>query len=73
MGFTPCRADMDVWRRAAKKGNGDRYYEYLFVYTDDVISIAEDPDTILKTLDSHFLLKPMATVLTRGQLDQWSI
>ena len=27
--FIPCRADMDVWRRAARKENGNRYYEYL--------------------------------------------
>jgi hypothetical protein len=58
LSFKPCRGDMDVWRRPARKANGDRYYEYLFVYTDDVIAISEDPDAILRKLDSHFLLKP---------------
>ena len=58
MDFVPCRGDMDVWRRPARKANGDRYYEYLFIYTDDVIAISEDPEAILKKLDSYFLLKP---------------
>ena len=31
--FIPCRADMDVWRRATRKGKGKRYYEYLFTLT----------------------------------------
>jgi len=38
LNFIPCRADMDVWRRTARKANGNRFYEYFFVYTDDIIS-----------------------------------
>ena len=57
LNFIPCRADMDVWRRAARKKNGNRYYEYLFVYTDDIIAISEDPKRILDVMNGHFLLK----------------
>ena len=57
MGFEPCRGDMDVWRRAARKPNGDKYYEYIFVYTDDVIAISENPKAILDKLNTYFLLK----------------
>jgi len=48
---------MDVWRRAARKKNGSRYYEYLFIYTDDIIAISEDPKRILDKMNRHYLLK----------------
>jgi len=58
MGFTPCRGDQDVWRREAQRADKSRYYEYLFVYTDDVIAISENPDAIMKKLGTFYLLKP---------------
>lgn len=58
LGFTMCKADNDVWIRRAQKPNGEPYYEYLLVYTDDVLCISMDPNKILCYLDQHFLLKP---------------
>eukprot|EP00980_Cylindrotheca_fusiformis_P018168 scaffold5886_cov93-Cylindrotheca_fusiformis.AAC.2 len=58
MGFTPCRADNDVWMRPAVKENGDKYYEYIFVYTDDIMVISQNPKPILDKLNVYFLLKP---------------
>jgi len=55
--FIPCRADMDIWRREARKENGSRYYEYLFIYTDDIIAISEYPKRILDKMNEHSLLK----------------
>ncbi len=55
--FIPCRADMDVWRRAARKANGTRHYEYIFVYTDDISSISEYRKRILNDMNKYFLLK----------------
>jgi len=57
LNFIPCRADMDVWRRAARKENGNRYYEYIFIYTDDIIVISEKPRRILMNMNKHYLLK----------------
>jgi len=57
LSFIPCRADMDVWRRTARKANGNRYYEYVFVYTDDIIAISEVPKGILDNMNKYFLLK----------------
>ncbi len=37
MNFKPSYADPDVWMRAAIKPNGFRYYEYTFVYVDDLL------------------------------------
>ena len=58
MGFKSCRADNDVYYRKAQKPSGELYYEYVLVYTDDILSISMDPDQILCVLDQHFLLKP---------------
>ena len=58
MGFTPCRADNDVWMRPAVKPNGEKYYEYIFVYTDDIMVISHKPKPILEKLNVYFLLKP---------------
>lgn len=55
--FQPCRADQDVWMRKALKANGEPYWEYVFIYTDDVIAISENPRQILAEMNKHFLLK----------------
>jgi Reverse transcriptase (RNA-dependent DNA polymerase) len=56
--FTHCLADNDVWMRPATKQNGDEYYQYVLVHTDDLLVIAEDPAAILNLLDQHYVLKP---------------
>lgn len=58
LGFTPCRADNDVWMRPAVKADGTKYYEYILVYTDDILCLSMKPDELLTHLDQHFLLKP---------------
>ena len=59
MEFVQCEGDMDVWRRPSIKSDGrTKYYEYLFVYTDDVIAISENPKAILDKLNTFYLLKP---------------
>ena len=52
MGFKSCIADPDVWRRPATKSNGDKYYEYIMTYVDDVIAISVDAKKILKEVQS---------------------
>jgi hypothetical protein len=37
-GFTSSRGDPDVWFRPAVKENGEEYYEYMIVYTDDILA-----------------------------------
>jgi hypothetical protein len=58
MGFTPCRADNDVWMRPLFTLNGEPYYEYIFVYMDDIMVISHLPRPILDKLNTYFLLKP---------------
>jgi hypothetical protein len=53
MGFTPSRADMDMWLRRQKRPNGTEYYEYLVVYVDDVLIVSHDPQAIVGAISSR--------------------
>ena len=39
MGFTSCTADPDVWFRQSSKKDGTKYYQYVLLYTDDILAI----------------------------------
>ena len=58
MGFTSCKADPDVWIRPALKANGVEYYQYVLLYTDDILAIMEEPERFLREeLGKRFTLK----------------
>lgn len=57
MDFSPCLADCNVWFRPAVKTDGTPYYEYLLVYTDDLLVLSQNPKDILNAMDQHYLLK----------------
>ncbi|CAJ1931500.1 unnamed protein product [Cylindrotheca closterium] len=56
--FQPCRRDINVWHHPCKRKDGLKYYEYILVYTDDVITISENPKAIMDKLNNFFVLKP---------------
>jgi hypothetical protein len=56
--FKQCRADQDVWFCPAQRVDGSRYYEYILVYTDDILAISTNPRSLLTYIDQHFTLKP---------------
>lgn len=58
LGYESSRGDPDVWFRAATKVTKEEYYEYLFVYTDDILAIGVDPKDVLTRLNRYFSLKP---------------
>ena len=45
--FQPCLADPDVWMRPAKKSDGTECYEYVLLYTDDVLVVSENGEKVL--------------------------
>jgi hypothetical protein len=57
MNFKPSYADPDVWIRAAVKPNGFKYYEYIFVYVDDLLILSHQPTAIVSVLKSIYRLK----------------
>ena len=57
MGFQSSMADSDVWLRAATKGDGEQYYEYVLMYVDDILAISCDAKSILQEIQGTFKLK----------------
>ena len=58
MGFSSSQADPDVWYRVAKRENGEAYYEYVLLYTDDCLVISERADSVLRDeIGKYFELK----------------
>jgi hypothetical protein len=59
MGFESCKADPDVWFRPATHSNGSEYYQYVLLYTDDILAIMEEPERFIRDeLDRRFVVKP---------------
>jgi hypothetical protein len=54
MGYTPCKADPDVWMRPAKKPDGTDYYEYLLTYVDDCLVVSHNPKQIIDILQQEY-------------------
>jgi hypothetical protein len=43
MKFEPWKAAPDVWLLQHEKADGTKYYEYVFVHTDDILAVSIDP------------------------------
>ena len=54
MGFSPSKADPDIWMR---KAPGEDCYEYIAVYVDDLAIIATDPGNICKVFKEKYNFK----------------
>ena len=56
--FESCLADPDVWMRPAKKADGSEYYEFVLLYTDDILVISENGEEVLRNgIGKYFELK----------------
>eukprot|EP00957_Ditylum_brightwellii_P011033 836400-Ditylum_brightwellii.AAC.1 len=56
--FAPCPADPDVWLRPAIKSIGLEYYEYVLLYTDDVLVVSNEAEKLLREgIGKYFGLK----------------
>jgi Reverse transcriptase (RNA-dependent DNA polymerase) len=58
LGFRACIADNDVWMRPVESKSRGKLYEYILVYTNDLLCVSLQPQEILNSLDQHYLLKP---------------
>ena len=58
LGFSPCKADPDIWMRKGKRADNSDYWEYVLLYVDDCICISTDPEDIVrKEIGKYFLIK----------------
>ena len=55
-GFVNCKGDADVWMRPAIKPSGQKYYEYVMCYVDDILAISHDPKRIMDYLSDKYTL-----------------
>jgi hypothetical protein len=56
--YVPCEADPDVWMRpATRESDGFEYWEYVLIYTDDLLVVSENPKAVLDKIDNYFPLK----------------
>ena len=56
-GYTPSRADPDVWIQPAVKPDGFKYYEIVLVCVDDILCISHDPKAKIAGIQETFKLK----------------
>ena len=57
IGYTPSKADPDVWLRPAVNPDGAEYYEMVLCYVDNVLAISDMPMRIMDGIRSVFKLK----------------
>ena len=57
LGYKPCKAEPDVYMRVAIKKNGEKYYQYMIAYVDDLLCCGEDPGTQMKMIEGKATLK----------------
>ena len=55
--YVSCKADPDVWMRPACKKTGEKYYEYVLIYVDDILCISHDPMKTMSHLQNTYRLK----------------
>ena len=59
MKYTPCKADPDLWlKEDTHPEDGEKYYRYILLYSDDILSIGANAAQELKKLDHYFQMKP---------------
>ena len=59
LGYTSCKADPDVWMKAeVRPSDGHKYYAYVLLYVDDILSLHHDAMTQIKSIDKYFHVKP---------------
>lgn len=57
LGFFSSEADPDVWLRLNTKPDGEKYYEYILCYVDDVLCLSVNATEVMHTLQRRFKFK----------------
>jgi Reverse transcriptase (RNA-dependent DNA polymerase) len=57
LGYKSSLADPDVWLRPQQKPDGNKYYEYVLVYVDDVLHLSHDPNPTMQAIGKAYRIK----------------
>ena len=55
--YKPCKADPDIYFKPKSKNDGSKYYSYIVVYVDDILSVDENPQESIDRIGSMFKIK----------------
>jgi hypothetical protein len=59
MGYTPCKADPDLWYKAETRPvDNFRYYAYILCYVDNILCIHHNLMSVLNSINGYMPLKP---------------
>ena len=59
MGFESWKDDPDIWFCSGMKDNSIDYYEYVLLYTDNILAIMQNPEDFIRhELGKIFVVKP---------------
>ena len=57
LGYSPCRADENVYMKPRRKPDGSKYWSYLLVYVDDCLCVDFFPSEVMEKLRAEYKLK----------------
>ena len=76
-GYVSSLADPDVWMKPQVKANGDKYWQYVLCYVDDLLVISHDPKQAMAYLGSRFTLKEGSVkepdVFLGAEIKKWNL
>ena len=56
-GYESCKVDPDVWMKPKIRPNGEKYWEYVLVYVDDILVMSHEPKEVMDYLASKYTLR----------------
>jgi Reverse transcriptase (RNA-dependent DNA polymerase) len=57
LAYKTCVADHDVWMKPIVKPTGEEYWEYVLIYSDDILVVSHDPKAVMNGLTKAYTLK----------------
>ena len=57
LGYKLMKADVDIWICKVVKPNGQEYYEMLFVYVDEILSLSHEAKEVILQITSYYKAK----------------
>jgi hypothetical protein len=57
MNYVTCVANLDVWMKAKVKPTGDKYWEFILIYSDNIPIMLHEPHVVMLGLMKAYMLK----------------
>ena len=58
LGYESCLADPDLWMKVGVKDNNDRYWHYILLYVDNMLSIGIELQGQIEAIGKYFQMNP---------------